>query len=123
MKPVEDIQTFFKSFLHHGVHFSWDLEDNNAPVNQYIYLAIKTLDLIFVNIDRAKTNQPFLSRASMLHIIPSDKKTWSLDLIKYIGVDRLSDFEKAHRKLIKQKLDLIQFNVADLKITGKVVYL
>lgn len=53
-RPVPET---LKYFLHHGIQFSWKfaLDDEARENNRLIYLAILTLDMIFVNLKRIKS--------------------------------------------------------------------
>lgn len=94
-----------KFYLHHGVYLSWDFTGVNRSKNRQIYFAIKILDLVFINSKRKRLNLPFLKNIfEMEQQVSTNDQTFREDLAKFIGMDRLLQFERENDEFIQERL-------------------
>lgn len=98
----------FKYFLHHGVQFSWSFTDDKTN-NRQIYFAIKSMDMSIINMKRKRCGFNIYKTVQDMDD-SSEIKTFRQDLIKYIGLKTLTDFESENAVFIEKWAKKIWYN-------------
>lgn len=98
------VPKIFKYFLHHGVYLSWDFTGCERSKNRMIYFAVKCMDLVLINNKRKLENKP--AHRTIFHMDEhesEESQTFREDFVKFIGINRLIEFESQNKEFIAEK--------------------